>query len=92
MTPRQILHRNATAYVVTQALSLAALVYAIRTGNIGGAMIWAYIVGAVGPLFMVGTYFEARRAWRGEEPNPVTDVSLPAATVGVTFVAAYWLL
>lgn len=62
-SPATIVRRNVVAYLAAQATSLAALLYALRIGDIAGATVWACIIGIAGPFCLAYTVVETWRAW-----------------------------
>jgi len=92
MTPREIVKRNAITYLLTHALLLAGLIYALRVGDMRAVKVLAFALAFLGPWCLVSTYLSAWRAWRQEPPDDVTDTSLPFFAMLAVALPLYWLL
>lgn len=85
-TPREIVKRNAAAYLAAHVVLCAAV---ITSGTHGRLML--YLLAILGPWCAVSTYRSALRCWHGDDPNPVREVSIPALVCAGVALPVYWL-
>lgn len=89
MTPREVIIRNAFAYVLANAVTFAFLLLSVHANDSNATRLSAFALAFIGPCFMVCTALEARRAWLHQPHDPVRDMSLPFLVVSAPFVLLY---
>ena len=82
-TPREIVRNNAAAYLVAHTVVCGL---ALATN----ARLFWFTLAILGPWFALSTYRSAVRSWRGERPDPVREISLPALMCAAVAAPFYW--
>lgn len=91
-TIRRIIIENFLSAAVALAILFAAGLYCLKSDELEAVRLVIYYAAFIVFAFPMITFLECRRIWRGEDDEPITDVTLPALIIGLVLFGCSYLV
>lgn len=91
-TIRNTVIQNFTAAGAVLALLFAVGLYCLSTDELEAVRLVLYYTAFVAFAFPLITFLECRRIWRGEDENPIADVTGPAGIIALALFGCSYLV